>query len=231
MSGTLWKLLRPDWTSLEEVLPEGSGKALDIGAGNGRHRRIIEDAGYRWTGCDTAATRGDGVIEADAHHLPFDDNTFDLAVIWQVMEYLRDPWKAVEEISRVLTPGGILIGSASFLEPMHGRVYFNFSQYGLEEILKNSGFGEILLWPGIGCFPLISWTWVRQLTGSDTLARSALWGARVGVWGMSLVVRSLSSVRRLLRLGGGSKNRWLRETAPYHFAGQITFRATKRIGV
>ncbi len=228
MSEPLWKTLRPDWTSLKEVLLRGTGKALDVGAGRGRHREVIEEAGYTWTGCDNASSRGDDVMEGDAHHLPFHDNTFDLAVIWQVMEYLDDPWQAVGEICRVLKPGGIVIGSASFLEPMHGKVYFNFSHHGLEKILTSKHFKDILFLPGIGCFPLISWTWVRQLTGSELLAQCALRGAGACVWGISLIFDRISALRHLMGSGYASKSRWIRETAPYHFAGQITFRAIKR---
>ena len=227
MVETLWKALRPDWTSLDEVLPNGKGKALDIGAGSGRHRIAIEKAGYEWTGCDYAEERGPEVIKADARDLSFESNTFDLVVIWQVMEYLDDPWQAVAEIFRVLKPGGIVIGSASFLEPMHGRVYFNFSHYGLIKLLESKGFKDIFFWPGIGCFPLIGWTWVRQLTGSEQLAKCALWSMRIFFWGISFVFDRISALKHTLGFGYGSKGKWIREIAPYHFAGQITFRAIK----
>ena len=226
MAESLWQILRPDWMSLQEILPHSGGKALDVGSGSGRNHAIIEKAGYKWVGCDTADYPG--VIKGDAHNLPFDRNIFDLVVIWQVMEYLDDPWQAIGEIFRVLKPGGMVIGSASFLEPMHGKVYFNFSQYGLEKILKTKGFKDILLLPGVGCFPLITWIWVRQLTGSEVLARCALQGARMCVWGISLIFDRMSAFMRILGSGYGSKSEWIRETAPYHFAGQIAFRASKR---
>ncbi len=197
-----------------------------MGAGNARHRLDIENAGYQWVGCDLKA---DGRIQlrADAHKLPFVDETFDLVNVWQVMEHLRNPWQAISEIQRVLKPGGLIIGSVSFLEPVHGMVYFGFSQYGLEEILKGSRFENIILFPGIGCFPLICWTWIRQLTGNQLMAKAAMVIAKVGVWGISLVLDRISLIKELLGSGQGSRRRWIREIMPLHFAGHITFRATK----
>lgn len=223
---SLWQALRPDWDSIETVLPHGKGLALDLGAGNGRHREVIEKAGYQWMGCDYKDDRGIS-IKADAHSLPFRNKTFDLIIFWQVMEYLHDPWQAMSEIRRVLKFGGIIIGSVSFLEPIHGRVFFNFSQYGLEEILRENGFSNILLSPGIGCFPLIRWTWVRQLTGNELLAKVALWVERIGIWGISIIFDVVSAVKYTLGSGDNFKRHWLREVMPFSYAGQITFRATK----
>lgn len=201
---SLWQALRPDWDSIETVLPRGEGLALDVGAGNGRHKEVIEKAGYQWVGCDFAARAGIG-IKADAHNLPFRNKTFDLIILWQVMEYLHDPWQAMSEIRRVLKFGGVVIGSVSFLEPMHGRVFFNFSQYGLEEILKGNGFSNILLSPGIGCFPLIRWTWVRQLTGSELLAKAGRWIERIVIWGVSIFFDMVSAMRYTLGSGNNYK--------------------------
>ena len=166
-------------------------------------------------------------ILGDAHNLPFISNAFDLIILWQIMEYLRDPWQAMKEIHRVLKPRGVIIGSVSFLEPMHGKVFFNFSQYGIEEILKESRFTNILLSPGIGCFPLICWTWVRQLTGSELLAEVGLWVERIGIWGVCGILDLLSEMKHALGLGDNFKRHWIREIMPFSYAGQITFRATK----
>jgi SAM-dependent methyltransferase len=226
-SKALWHTLKPDWDSIETVLPDGKGEALDLGAGTGRHRMMIEQAGYKWSGCDYKAKPENDIIKADAHSLPFPDNIFDLVNIWQVMEYLHNPWQAMSEIRRVLKPGGIVIGSVSFLEPMHGKVFFNCSQYGLEEILRRNGFTDILLSPGIGCFSLIAWTWVRQLTGSELLAKWALWIERLCIWGLCTMLDILSAAKHAIGAGSNYKRRWLREVMPFSYAGQITFRATK----
>jgi SAM-dependent methyltransferase len=217
----------PDWDSIETVLPNGEGRALDIGAGTGRHRLPIEQAGYKWSGCDYQGKPENNIIKADAHSLPFPDNVFDLVNIWQVMEYLHDPWKAMSEIQRVLKPGGIVIGSVSFLEPMQGHTYFYFSKNGLTTLLEKSGFTNIFLSPGIGCFPLICWTWMNQISGNCWLKKGALLSARIMVWTISIIFDILSAVKYSFGFGYNFKRQWLRETMPFNYAGQITFRAIK----
>lgn len=49
--------------------------------------------------------------EADITDLPFQANTFDLAVTFNGLHCLPDPRAAVVELARVLKPGGILRGS------------------------------------------------------------------------------------------------------------------------
>ena len=49
--------------------------------------------------------------EADVTDLPFQDNTFDLALTFNGLHCLPDPQAAVFELARVLKPGGILRGS------------------------------------------------------------------------------------------------------------------------
>lgn len=224
---SLWQALMPDWDSIETVLPEGKGIALDIGAGTGRQRFSIEKAGYGWSGCDYQENPGKNIIKADAHNLPFPDNTFDLVNIWQVIEYLHDPWLAMSEIHRVLKPAGVIIGSVSYLEPMQGRTYFYFSKNGLTTLLDKSGFTNIYLSPGIGCFPLICWTWMNQISANYWLKKGALWSARITVWIVSIVFDILSAIKYSIGFGSNFKRQWLRETMPFNYAGQITFRATK----
>jgi ubiquinone/menaquinone biosynthesis C-methylase UbiE len=42
----------------------------------------------------------------DAHHLVFNDDMFDLAILGQSLAYFEDPWQAFAEIRRVLKPRG-----------------------------------------------------------------------------------------------------------------------------
>lgn len=57
--------------------------------------------------------------EIDIQALPFSDASFDAVVADQVLEHVRNPFKAINESTRVLRPGGMLIYTTCFLNPVH----------------------------------------------------------------------------------------------------------------
>jgi SAM-dependent methyltransferase len=56
----------------------------------------------------------------------------------EVLEHLPEPQKAVDEIFRVLKPGGTLLLTTRFLFPIHDAPhdYFRFTKYGLRYLLR-----------------------------------------------------------------------------------------------
>lgn len=53
-----------------------------------------------------AAPENLSFVQGDAHHLPFEDESFDIVYCRFVLEHLRDPAAALREMRRVTTPGG-----------------------------------------------------------------------------------------------------------------------------
>ncbi|OOF91399.1 hypothetical protein ASPCADRAFT_177418 [Aspergillus carbonarius ITEM 5010] len=49
----------------------------------------------------------------DIHALPFEDNTFDLVHVHQVLQHISDPVRALTEMRRVVKPGGIVAARES----------------------------------------------------------------------------------------------------------------------
>ena len=84
---------------------------LDVGGQdvNGSPRGAISmaDSG-KYTVVDEVAGQGVDVV-ANAHKLPFEDNTFDLVLCTEVLEHDTAPWETLKEIYRVLQPDGELI--------------------------------------------------------------------------------------------------------------------------
>ncbi len=90
-------------------------RVLEVGAGHGavtgldwrgQNRRII--------GIDLDPRVGshpflDEAVRADVFSLPFPEETFDVAVSVFLMEHLADPAKALQEIHRILKPGGVYL--------------------------------------------------------------------------------------------------------------------------
>jgi len=139
--------LPPRWTKeIVSLIEKSKGLILEIGAGDGLGRQVIEKKGNKWVGADIKYCSQLTVI-ADAHHLPFKNATFDGVVTIATFEHLYNPWLALAEINRVLKPNGLLTGSVAFLEPYHGS-YFHFTHLGLKTILAENNFQIIYLSPG-----------------------------------------------------------------------------------
>lgn len=106
---------------LVEALPR-EGTCLEIGIGTGRIALPLIQSGIRVVGVDISAEMlrrlrekaGDvPVAIADATRLPFADRTFHSAIASHVL-HLIPAWKAaVDELARVVVPGGIVLASRS----------------------------------------------------------------------------------------------------------------------
>jgi ubiquinone/menaquinone biosynthesis C-methylase UbiE len=92
-------------------------RVLDLGCGEGRFCRMLEDRGARCAGIDlipemasTARSRGPGdYINAEAARVPFADASFDLAVSYVTLVDIADYRGAIAECARVLRAGGSLV--------------------------------------------------------------------------------------------------------------------------
>lgn len=86
-------------------------KTLEIGCGKG----ILKDEFPNWTGLDVSKKALEQIppkyptILAPAEKIPIKDNVFDLVVMFDTIEHVQDPKKALQEAARVLKPGGYLI--------------------------------------------------------------------------------------------------------------------------
>lgn len=91
------------WTTNEDKLPRRLSVTLtDISEG------MLRDARRNLKSC---SNRDFTYVVADAAHLPFADNRFDLILANHVLFYLDNPMDALKEIKRVLKPNGVLIAS------------------------------------------------------------------------------------------------------------------------
>jgi len=88
----------------------------------------------------------------DAHQLPFDNNSFDLVILYEAIYYLANPEQFVREAKRVLRKGGnVLICTANkdwcgFNPSPYSYKYF--SAHELFGLLKQNNFGNIVLYGG-----------------------------------------------------------------------------------
>jgi len=116
-----------------ELLGDGSGRVLELGAGTGLNLEHYTDAVTELVLCEPdphmaerlrerlakEGTRAGSasVIEAPAEGLPFDDSSFDVVVATLVFCTVEDSLKAIAETRRVLVEGGRLL----FIEHVRGH--------------------------------------------------------------------------------------------------------------
>lgn len=88
--------------------------------------------------------------EVDIHELPYENNSFDYVLADQVLEHVRKPWVGVEEIRKVLKPGGLVVLTSVFMYYKHAvpEDYWRFSPEGLEVLCEQ--FFKIHTSGGIG---------------------------------------------------------------------------------
>ncbi len=74
-----------------------------------------------------------------AESLPFNDNVFDFVHSNAVLEHVRNPFRAAEEMVRVAKPGAKLWISVPFLQPYHGypNHYYNMTHSGLRNLFDS----------------------------------------------------------------------------------------------
>ncbi len=115
---------------------------LEVGGGASPHKEYFPNS----VSIDLSKTSKADII-ADAHNLPFVDESFKVILITETLEHIYNPFIAVEEIYRVLERNGIVVLSVPFVFPIHEapKDYFRFTLYGLRELFKE--FEEIEIIP------------------------------------------------------------------------------------
>ena len=103
------ELLRKSY-SLSTFLAEvpADARILNVGSENDRFRNAVNvDIRPGW----------DVDAQADAHHLPFRAESFDLVICMAALQYVEDPRAVVREFHRVLRPGGRVYVDVPFVQP------------------------------------------------------------------------------------------------------------------
>ena len=78
---------------------------------------------------------------ANAECLPFRDAVFDVVVSQEVLEHLRDPFRAMREMQRVLKPEGLIYCQVPFVVGYHPGPtdFWRFTREGILELIKQAG--------------------------------------------------------------------------------------------
>lgn len=155
---------------------KANDKLLDIGCGRGEFLRGFVDCGANGYGVDRSRVAEKYCSDAELRtadleneRIPYDDNFFDVVYSKSVIEHFYYPERIVQEMYRVLKPGGLAITLCPDWE-FNYRIYFEdythrtpFMQSSLRDIHLIHGFEEVnvgrfrqlpVLWGGGGRFLL-----------------------------------------------------------------------------
>jgi SAM-dependent methyltransferase len=140
-------------------LPDGA-RLLDAGAGQLKNRRYCDHLEYvsqdfcQFQGSSVGGTPYEGLYDkswdttridlvSDITAIPEPDLSFDAILCSEVLEHVPEPTHALDEFTRLLKPGGILILTAPFSSNVHMAPYYycsGFSKYWYEYHLTQRGF-------------------------------------------------------------------------------------------
>jgi SAM-dependent methyltransferase len=121
--------------AIEEVLEElrTDDLGLNVGCGETELHPQVLGVDLRPGGCTSCI--------ADGLNLPFKADAFQLVLSQEFVEHVSNPTRAVEEMARVLTPGGVLYLQVPFVIGYHPGPddYWRFSHMGIRQLVEQAG--------------------------------------------------------------------------------------------
>ena len=158
---------RDEW--LRKVLADlpSGWTILDAGAGELRNRAHCRHLQYvsqdfcQYHGLQSTDMAGHGChnaawdtsqidIVSDITAIPRKSNSFDVVLCSEVLEHVPDPSLVLDELTRLLKPGGLLILTAPFASMVHQAPYHfctGFSSFWYQHHLAKRGFQILELTP------------------------------------------------------------------------------------
>lgn len=121
------------------------GSVVDLGCGVAPYKQDVLDLGAEYTGVDWSNSMHNvnpDVVADLTQPLPFEKQSFDTILSFQVLEHLPTPQSLLEECHRILRKEGTLFLTVPFQWRVHEAPYdfFRYTRYGLEYMLKKAGF-------------------------------------------------------------------------------------------
>jgi SAM-dependent methyltransferase len=202
------------------------GRLLDVGCATGLFLDAVRRHGpWQVQGIEPSPSAAEfgrrelglDIVQVTFAGAEFDDASFDVITMWDVLEHLHDPTAALHKAARLLRPGGVLVLRVPHLESIGARLFgrywagldaprhlYVYPRDVLDDMMQDAGLHplEWECWGGYHIFVLSLQFWLRS--HRDKLTQG-LTGERVL---LSLPVRLLALpwftlVDRVLKRGSG----------------------------
>ncbi len=184
------------------IHPMSGKRLLDIGCGTGLSLEPFVDMGMSLTGIDPSAYMLDKAVgrlgyRVDLHRgtaedLPFDDNSFDTALLFFSLEFSNRPAKAIEEACRVAREQ-VVIGvhnryapqnmarrvKGFFFPDMYNHAHF-FSVWELKTMMTSILGNVPVKWRTTVQFPFLSGSLISKVE-SLRVVQWSYWGSFIGM--------------------------------------------------
>jgi 2-polyprenyl-3-methyl-5-hydroxy-6-metoxy-1,4-benzoquinol methylase len=156
---------------------DAGGAILEVGSGQGEFLSEALSRGYSVTGVEYSSDACESARSSLAELNPQRDRfsieqgaleavnlrpgTFDLCVMNDVIEHVREPQKTLARLRELLKPGGVIFIATPSLDSWSAKLMgslwmeykdehlFFFSNKSLTKILENNGFSRVALKPGL----------------------------------------------------------------------------------
>lgn len=155
--------LRKRFKIVKKYIPKG--RLLDVGCATGDFLSEFKtDENWEGFGIEPSMSAasyakeniGLEVLASTLNHAPFPDNKFDVLTMWDVLEHVYEPCKVLDEVARLLRPGGIFVVNHPNLDSIDRSIFgrfwagfelprhlYLFPTKLLEELMIERGFQQV----------------------------------------------------------------------------------------
>jgi len=154
---------RRQWVAqYASLLPAGT-RVLDAGAGVGQYRPLFAHCDYKTHDFglepQTVGHYTPLDYESDILAIPAPDASFDVILCTEVLEHVPEPIKALQELARLLRPGGLMLLTAPLGCLLHQEPYIyygGYSPYWYRRFLGEAGCDVAAIESNQGFFSLFA---------------------------------------------------------------------------
>ena len=122
---------------------------IDVGGGKTPYRKFIKYDKYLILDIEDKKGTGEVIICDLNKKIDLPKERADLVIMTEVLEHIKNPQNAINEVYRILKPNSKLLLTTPMIWPIHSAPndFFRHTKHGLELLLKNAGFSKFKINP------------------------------------------------------------------------------------